>query len=203
MQAHFNKKSFTIVVICLLALANICGCQSQEQSSATVTEPVIEQPEPAPVPFSPATTYSNWAVSISVPSSWLYSETRDQATGGGVMDFFAPGSTFNSLSITASALSKMNETPDIESEVANELENARALWGEITDLEQRTPQNDWNYYISFNSRLKSTNEKFHTAIYIKTTSTYYYLIKMSYSTEDSDEYPWDQVIETFTLASNP
>jgi len=135
-----------------------------------------------------------------VPSSWLFVETRNPETGGGIIDLFASSSSFNSMSITASAIDKIGGAPDIAVEAQQQITRAQELWGSIKLLNNQAMDDNWDWFLSFDSTLESTTEKFHTEIYFKVTQSNYYMVKLSYAEADRDSYPWKEVIETFTIS---
>jgi hypothetical protein len=109
-------------------------------------------------------------------------------------------SAFNSLSLTASAIEKIGGVPNIATEAQSQLEKAQKLWGSIELLNNHAKEGDWDWFLSFDSVLESTNEKFHTEIYFKASQTHYYIVKLSFAEADRDAYPWKEVVETFTIS---
>ena len=165
-----------------------------------VLPPSEETVAPPIIPFSPSSTYTHWGFSISAPSSWTFIETRNPETGGGIIDLFASSSAFNSLSITASSIEKMGIVPDIATEAQRRLEKAQKLWGSIKLLDNHALEDDWDWFLSFDSVLESKNEKYHTEIYFKTTQSHFYIVQLSFAEADRDAYPWKEVVETFTIS---
>ena len=165
-----------------------------------VLPPSEETVAPPIIPFSHSSTYTHWGFSISVPSSWIFVETRNPETGGGIIDLFASSSTFNSLSITASAIEKIGRVPDIATEAQGQLEKAQELWGGVDLQNNQAKKDSWDWFLSYDSVLESTNEKYHTEIYFKTTQSHFYIVKLSFAEADRDAYPWKEVIETFTIS---
>jgi len=177
------------------------GCEVQQPAITPPVSPPSEETTAPPVlSFSPSITYTHWGFSISVPASWRLSETRDPETGGGIIDLFASGASFNSMSITASFVEKIGGVPTIASEAQLQIENARKLWGDIELQNNQAEKGNWDWFLSFDSILESTNEKFHTEIYFKATETHYYMLKLSFAEADRDAYPWKEVIDTFTIS---
>ncbi len=200
MQVIAKTHLLLIIAIMLLLGSLALGCEQQSSSMPSVPTPSEEATTPPSIPFSPASTYTHWGFSISVPSSWLFVETMCPETGGGIMDLFASSSTFNSLSITASAIKKIGGPPDIAAEAQRQLEKARKLWGSIELLNNQAMEGDWDWFLSFDSVLESTNEEFHVEIYFKATESHFYIMKLSFAEADRDAYPWKEVVETFTIS---
>lgn len=194
-----TKRLLLLLITTLLLDSLAVGCEQQTHTMPPASPPSEEAPTPLSIPFSPSSTYSHWGFSISVPSSWLFIETRNPETGGGIIDLFASSSTFNSLSITASAIEKIGGIPNIAMEAQQQLEKSQELWGSIELLNNQAEKGDWDWFISFNSILESKNEKFHTEIYFKATQSHFYIIKLSFAEADRNAYPWKEVIETFTI----
>ena len=200
MQIKTKRLPLLIITAILLLGSLAVGCEQPVPTMPPVPPPSEEATTPPSIPFSPSSTYSHWGFSISVPSSWLFVETRNQETGGGIIDLFASSSTFNSLSITASAIEKIGGVPNIATESQRQLEKAQKLWGSIELLNNEAKEGDWDWFLSFDSVLESKNEKFHTEIYFKATQSHFYIVKLSFAEADRDAHPWKEVIETFTLS---
>lgn len=200
MQIITKRLLLLLITATLLFGSMAVGCEQQSPAMPPVPPPSEETTTPQVIPFSPSSTYTHWGFSISVPSSWLFVETRNPETGGGIIDLFASSSTFNSLSITASAIEKIGGVPNIATEAQGQLEKAQKLWGSIELLNNQAKEGDWDWFLSFNSVLESTNEKFHTEIYLKASQSHFYMVKLSFAEADRDAYPWKEVVETFTIS---
>jgi len=195
------KKLVLLIITAAMLLSSMAiGCEQHTPVIPPVPSTGEETTTSADIPFSPFDTYALWGFTISVPPSWLFIETRNLETGGGVIDLFASSSTFNSLSITASAIEKIGGAPDIATEAQRQIEKAEELWGNIELQNNQAKKDNWDWFLSFNSILESTNEDFHTEIYFKATQTHYYIVKLSFAEADRNAYPWKEVIETFTLS---
>ena len=196
-----TKRLLLLLVTATLLLGSLAvGCEQQAPTIPPGPPPSEETAAPPIIPFSPYSTYSHWGFSISVPSSWVFVETRNPETGGGIIDLFASSSTFNSLSITASAIEKIGEVPDIATEAQHRLEKAEALWGNIELQNNQAKKDNWDWFLSFDSVLESKNEKYHTEIYFKTTQSHFYIVQLSFAEADRDAHPWKEVVETFTVS---
>ena len=200
MQITAKKRLLLLIAATLLFSSLTLGCEQQSTPIPPISPPGEEVPTPPSIPFSPASTYTHWGFSISVPSRWLFVETRNQETGGGIIDLFASSSAFNSMSITASNIEKIGGVPDIAVEAQYQIKRAQDLWGSIDLLNNQAMEGNWDWFLSFDSTLESTNEEFHTEIYFKVTQSNYYIVKLSYAEVDRDSYPWQEVIETFTIS---
>jgi len=200
MQIKTKRLPLLLLTTTLLLGSLAVGCEQSTPTMPPAPPPSEEAPTPASIPFSPSSTYSHWGFSISVPSSWLFIETRNPETGGGIIDLFASSSTLNSLSITASAIEKVGGIPNIAMEAQDQLEKSQDLWGSIELLNNKEKEGDWDWFLSFDSVLESKNEKFHTEIYFKTTQSHFYIVKLSFAEADRDAYPWKEVVETFTIS---
>ncbi len=196
-----TKRLLLLLVTATSLLGNLAvGCEQQAPTMPLILPPSEETVAPPIIPFSPYSTYSHWGFSISVPSSWSFVETRNPETGGGIIDLFASSSAFNSLSITASSIEKTDGVPDIAVEAQRQLEKAQKLWGSIKLLDNQAVEDDWDWFLSFDSVLESKNEKYHTEIYFKTTQSHFYIVQLSFAEADRDAYPWKEVVETFTIS---
>ena len=200
MQINKKRLLLLLVTATLLLGSMAVGCEQQAPTMPPVLPPSEETAAPPIVPFSPSSTYTHWGFSISVPSSWLFVETRNPETGGGIIDLFASGSSFNSLSITAAAIEKIGKVPDIASEAQHQIDKSQELWGSIDLLDNQAREGDWDWFLSFDSVLESKNEKHHTEIYFKTTQSHFYIVQLSFAEAARDTYPWKELVETFTIS---
>jgi hypothetical protein len=200
MQITTKKRLLLFIYATLLLGSLVQGCEQQSTPIQPISPPSEEAPTLPSIPFSPASTYTHWGFSVSVPSSWLFVETRNPETGGGIIDLFTSGSSFNSMSITASAIEKIGGVPDIAAEAQYQIKRAQELWGNIELLNNQAMEDNWDWFLSFDSTLESTTEEFHTEIYFKITQSNYYILKLSYAAADRYLYPWKEVIETFTIS---
>jgi hypothetical protein len=195
------KEHLLLLIATMLLLGSLAsGCDQQSPPASPITPPSNATTNAPGIPFSPASTYTHWGFSISVPSNWGFAEISNTETGGGIIDLYTSGSTFNSLSITASAIEKIGGVPDIAAEAQRQLENAQQVWGSIQLVNNQAMEGNWDWFLSFDSILESTNEEFHTEIYFKATKSHYYILKLSFSEADRGVYPWKEVIETFTTS---